>query len=176
VVFFIQNNEYAISVPLAKQTAAPSLAHKGIGYGVPGERADGNDLAGLLAVLGTAVARARAGEGPQLVEAHTYRVQAHTNADDASRYRDDAEVTPWLERDPIKRLDAYLSGAGLLDDAQRAAAATDADRVAEYTRVGLMEDVVPDPAELFQHLYTVQTPQLREQAAFLADELAREEA
>lgn len=176
VVFFIQNNEYAISVPLAKQTAAPSLAHKGIGYGVPGERADGNDLAGLLAVLGRAVERARGGEGPQLVEAHTYRVQAHTNADDASRYRDDAEVTPWLEKDPIKRLDAYLSGAGLLDDAARAAAASAADQVAEYTRVGLMEDVHPDPAELFQHLYTTQTPQLREQAAFLADELAREEA
>jgi pyruvate dehydrogenase E1 component alpha subunit len=176
VVFFIQNNEYAISVPLAKQTAAPSLAHKGIGYGVPGERADGNDLAGLLAVLGSAVAKARAGEGPQLVEAHTYRVQAHTNADDASRYRDDAEVAPWLERDPIKRLDAYLTEAGLLDDDKRTEAASAADQTAEYLRVGLMEDVHPDPAELFHHLYATPTPQLREQAAFLADELAREEA
>ena len=121
VVFFIQNNEYAISVPLAKQSVAPSLAHKGIGYGVPGERADGNDLAGLLAVLGQAVEKARAGEGPQLVEAHTYRVQAHTNADDATRYREDAEVTPWLDRDPIKRLETYLAAQGLLDDAVRRA-------------------------------------------------------
>ncbi|WP_020385438.1 thiamine pyrophosphate-dependent enzyme [Kribbella catacumbae] len=176
VVFFIQNNEYAISVPLARQTVAPSLAHKGIGYGVPGERADGNDLAGLLAVLGAAVGRARAGEGPQLVEAHTYRVQAHTNADDATRYRNDSEVTPWLERDPLKRLDAYLSAEGLLDDVRRSEAAAAADKVAEELRVGLMQEVSPDPAELFAHLYATPTPQLKEQAAFLQDELSREEA
>jgi pyruvate dehydrogenase E1 component alpha subunit len=176
VVFFIQNNEYAISVPLAKQTVAPSLAHKGIGYGVPGERADGNDLAGLLAVLGDAVAKARAGEGPQLIEAHTYRVQAHTNADDATRYREDAEVKPWLERDPIKRLDAYLVAQGLLDDVRRADATAAADKIAAELRDGLMREVSPDPALLFEHLYAEQTPQLKEQAAFLQDELAREEA
>ncbi|MEU4391939.1 thiamine pyrophosphate-dependent enzyme [Kribbella sp. NPDC023855] len=176
VVFFIQNNEYAISVPLARQTVAPSLAHKGIGYGVPGERVDGNDLAGLLAVLGSAVDKARAGEGPQLVEAHTYRVQAHTNADDATRYRNDAEVAPWLERDPLKRLDAYLTAEGLLDDVRRGEAAAAAEKVAEELRVGLMQEPSTDPAELFAHLYTTPTPQLREQAAFLQDELSREEA
>jgi 2-oxoisovalerate dehydrogenase E1 component alpha subunit len=176
VVFFIQNNEYAISVPLARQTVAPSLAHKGIGYGVPGERADGNDLAGLLAVLGQAVAKARAGEGPQLVEAHTYRVQAHTNADDATRYRNEAEVTPWLERDPIKRLDAYLTEQGLLDDNAKQAAESAAERAADELRVGLMKDVSPDPADLFRYLHTTQTPQIKAQAAFLQDELAREEA
>ncbi|WP_328330328.1 thiamine pyrophosphate-dependent dehydrogenase E1 component subunit alpha [Kribbella sp. NBC_00382] len=176
VVFFIQNNEYAISVPLARQTVAPSLAHKGIGYGIPGERADGNDLAGLLSVLGSAVAKARAGEGPQLVEAHTYRVQAHTNADDATRYRNEAEVQPWLERDPLKRLDAYLTTEGLLDDAHRSEATAVADKVAEDLRVGLMQEVSPDPAELFAHLYATPTPQLVEQAAFLQDELSREEA
>jgi len=176
VVFFIQNNEYAISVPLARQTVAPSLAHKGIGYGMPGERADGNDLAGLLSVLGAAVGRARAGEGPQLVEAHTYRVQAHTNADDATRYRNDAEVAPWLERDPLKRLDAYLSAEGLLDDVRRGEAAAAADKIAAELRDGLMQEVSPDPAELFAHLYATPTPQLKEQAAFLQDELSREEA
>lgn len=176
VVFFIQNNEYAISVPLAKQTVAPSLAHKGIGYGVPGERADGNDLAGLLAVLGQAVAKARAGEGPQLIEAHTYRVQAHTNADDATRYREDDEVTPWLERDPLKRLDAYLAEQGLLDDAHRAQATAAAEEMATRLRDGLMPEPSTNPAELFEHLYSEQTPQLKEQAAFLQDELAREEA
>ena len=175
VVFFVQNNEYAISVPLARQTVAPSLAHKGIGYGVPGERADGNDLAGLLAVLGQAVEKARAGEGPQLVEAHTYRVQAHTNADDATRYREDAEVTPWLDRDPIKRLETYLAAHGLLDDAVRARAEGAAAEVADQLRDGLMPEPEVDPADLFAHLYTEQTQQLREQAAFLRDELAREE-
>ncbi|MEV0799281.1 thiamine pyrophosphate-dependent dehydrogenase E1 component subunit alpha [Kribbella sp. NPDC050281] len=175
VVFFIQNNEYAISVPLARQTVAPSLAHKGIGYGVPGERADGNDLAGLLAVLGQAVEKARSGEGPQLVEAHTYRVQAHTNADDATRYREDDEVTPWLERDPIKRLEAYLNEQGWLDDAVRERAEAMADQVGTRLRDGLMPEPEVDPRELFTHLYTEQTQQLREQAAFLRDELAREE-
>jgi 2-oxoisovalerate dehydrogenase E1 component alpha subunit len=176
VVFFVQNNEYAISVPLARQTIAPSLAHKGIGYGVPAERVDGNDLAGLLAVLGTAVDRARAGEGPQLVEAHTYRVQAHTNADDATRYRDDEEVAPWLERDPLKRLDAYLTAQSLLDDESRARATENAERIAANLREGLMEEVLPDPADLFAHVYAAPTQQLKEQAAFLQDELAREEA
>jgi 2-oxoisovalerate dehydrogenase E1 component alpha subunit len=176
VVFFVQNNEYAISVPLAKQSAAPSLAHKGIGYGVPGERADGNDLAGLLAVLGSAVAKARSGEGPQLIEAHTYRVQAHTNADDASRYREDAEVTPWLARDPIQRLETYLTQQGWLDDDVKQRAEAAAVRVADRLREGLMPEPEVDPADLFDHLYTEQTQQLREQAAFLRDELAREEA
>jgi pyruvate dehydrogenase E1 component alpha subunit len=176
VVFFVQNNEYAISVPLARQTVAPSLAHKGIGYGVPGERADGNDLAGLLAVLGDAVSKARSGEGPQLVEAHTYRIQAHTNADDATRYRADDEVAPWLERDPIKRLETYLGAQGWLDDALRSRAEGEATAVAEVLRAGLMPEPAVDPEELFAHLYAEPTPQLREQAAFLRDELAREEA
>ncbi|MFI6075692.1 thiamine pyrophosphate-dependent enzyme [Actinoplanes sp. NPDC051343] len=172
VIFFVQNNEYAISVPLAKQTAAPSLAHKGIGYGIQGERVDGNDAAALLAVLGAAVARARSGGGPQLIEAHTYRVQAHTNADDATRYRDESEVTPWLARDPLTRLSAYLQ----LSEDQLAAFRAEADRVAAYVRDGINTDVEPDPSALFRDVYARATPQLREQAAMLADELSREAA
>ncbi|TDW17569.1 thiamine pyrophosphate-dependent dehydrogenase E1 component subunit alpha [Kribbella kalugense] len=176
VVFFVQNNEYAISVPLAKQSAAPSLAHKGIGYGVPGERADGNDLAGLLAVLGQAVEKARAGEGPQLIEAHTYRVQAHTNADDATRYREDDEVTPWLDRDPIQRLTTYLEHEGWLSSEVKENAEAQAVQVSAQLREGLMPEPEVDPADLFAYLYAEQTQQTREQAAFLRDELAREEA
>ena len=92
VVFFVQNNGYAISVPLAKQTAAPSLAHKGIGYGVPGMLVDGNDAAAVYAAVRRAVASAAAGGGPTLIEAVTYRIEAHTNADDATRYRRQEEV------------------------------------------------------------------------------------
>src|SRR4029453_8546401 len=110
----------------ARQTAAPSLAAKGIGYGIPGERVDGNDAAALLSVLGGAVSRARAGGGPQLIEAHTYRMQAHTNADDATRYRRDDEVAAWVGRDPITRLEAHLRERGLLDDAQLAAVTAEA--------------------------------------------------
>ncbi|AWB93746.1 thiamine pyrophosphate-dependent dehydrogenase E1 component subunit alpha [Aeromicrobium chenweiae] len=176
VVFFVQNNEFAISVPLARQSAAPSLAHKGIGYGVPGQRVDGNDVAALLSVLGSAVEAARGGGGPQLVEAHTYRMQAHTNADDATRYRTDADVEKWRARDPLLRSTAHLTERGLLT-AARAAEMTDrAETVAAAMREGLMADVEADPQELFAHVYAEPTPQLREQAAFLADELAREDA
>lgn len=175
VVFFIQNNEYAISVPLDRQSAAPSLAHKGVGYGLPGERVDGNDVAALLVVLRNAVERARDGGGPQLVEAHTYRVQAHTNADDASRYRGDEEVEAWAERDPLTRLETYLRSRELLTDELAAGMAAEAERVATDLREGLNRDIEPNPAELFAHVYSKPTPQLLEQAELLADELAREE-
>ncbi|MET8148506.1 thiamine pyrophosphate-dependent dehydrogenase E1 component subunit alpha [Actinoplanes sp. NPDC049668] len=176
VVFFVQNNEYAISVPLARQSAAPSLAHKGIGYGMPGRRVDGNDMAALLAVLGDAVARARAGEGPQLVEAHTYRMQAHTNADDATRYRQDSDVAAWVERDPITRLEAHLRDRGLLTPAKRDEFTARAEKVAEHVRDGLNRDVEPDYRRLFADVYAKPTPQLVEQAALVADELDREGA
>lgn len=176
VVFLVQNNGYAISVPLSRQTAAPSLAHKGVGYGIPGERVDGNDLAALLDVLSAAVARARAGAGPQLVEAHTYRMQAHTNADDATRYRSDDEVAAWVDRDPLARLEAYLRAQGVLDDARAAAITADAEDVARRTREGISRDVEPDPEDLFRFVYSWPTPQLAEQLAMVRDELAREGA
>ncbi len=174
VVFFVQNNEYAISVPLARQTVAPSIAHKGVGYGVPGERVDGNDVAALLAVLGQAVDRARSGGGPSLVEAHTYRMQAHTNADDATRYRSDDDVAAWVERDPLTRMEAYLTAAGLLTAEESARIAEAAEVTAAAMRTGLSTEVVPDPEDLFRHVFAETTPQLREQSAMLADEIARE--
>ena len=176
VVFLIQNNGFAISVPVARQSVAPSLAHKGIGYGIPGERVDGNDAAALLSVLGSAVDRARAGDGPQLIEAHTYRMQAHTNADDATRYRQDAEVVSWAQRDPIARLETYLRARSLLDDEQVGAFAQAAEATATRVRDGVNRDVEPVPDDLFDFVYAQRTPQLAEQAAFLADELAREQA
>ncbi len=94
-VFLVQNNGYAISVPLSKQTAAPSLAAKGIGYGIPSLLVDGNDAAAVYAAVRCAVERAAAGGGPTLIEALTYRIEAHTNADDATRYRDADEVRAW---------------------------------------------------------------------------------
>lgn len=176
VVFFVQNNEYAISVPLARQSVAPSLAHKGVGYGIPGERVDGNDIAALLAVLGAAVESARAGHGPQLVEAHTYRMQAHTNADDATRYRQDDEVEAWKDRDPVLRSEAYLRSRKLLTKARQSAFAEKAEVVANAMRDGLNADIEPNPQDLFAHVYATPTPQLVEQAAFLTEELTREVA
>ncbi|MDY6055210.1 thiamine pyrophosphate-dependent enzyme [Micrococcus sp.] len=173
VVFFVQNNKYAISVPFAKQSAAPSLAHKGMGYGVPAERVDGNDLAALLAVLGRAVELCRAGQGPFLVEADTYRMQAHTNADDATRYREDAEVRQWQDRDPLRRMRAHLESTGALTEELTERFRQDAEDVAARLREALSAETAPDPLELFDHVYTVQTPQLAAQRAELAEGLSR---
>lgn len=174
VVFFIQNNQYAISVPMVHQSVAPSLAHKAVGYGMAGEGVDGNDVVALLAVLGRAVKLAREGSGPLLVEAHTYRMQAHTNADDASRYRQDSEVAQWVAKDPLTRMKTYLTDRGLLDDDGGARIAEKAEVVATQLRNGLSKDVPVDPQDLFRYVFSAPTPQLQEQSAMLADELARE--
>nr|WP_245351771.1 thiamine pyrophosphate-dependent enzyme [Pseudonocardia parietis] len=171
VVFLVQNNKYAISVPLAQQCVAASLADKAIGYGMPGVRVDGNDLAALLTVLDEAVDRAGAGDGPTLVEADTYRIEAHTNADDAGRYRDEAEVAGWLDRDPLRRVHAWLCAAGHLDATAERELADDAERMAAALRTGIAEETPVDPDELFAHVYADPTPQLREQRDLLRTEL-----
>lgn len=174
VIFFVQNNKYAISVPLSHQSVAPSLAHKAVGYGMAGERVDGNDVVALLAVLDRAVKLAREGSGPLLVEANTYRMQAHTNADDATRYRQDSEVAEWQAKDPVNRMRTYLTDRGLLNDQTDARITEKAEAVATQLRDGLGEDVPVDPQELFRHVFAKTTPQLKEQSAMLADELARD--
>ncbi|MEW2139548.1 pyruvate dehydrogenase (acetyl-transferring) E1 component subunit alpha [Streptomyces sp. NPDC005409] len=176
VVFFVQNNKYAISVPLARQSAAPALAYKGIGHGVRSEQVDGNDLVAVLAVLTTAVEHARTGHGPVLVEAHTYRMDAHTNADDATRYRDEAEVERWSAADPVSRLETYLRARGALTDEDVAAVREEAETLAAELRAGMNAESEPDLLELFDHVYAEPTPQLREQRALLAAELAEDAA
>lgn len=170
VVFLVQNNKYAISVPLARQSAARSLAHKGVGYGIPGILVDGNDTAALTAVLGAAVDLARAGGGPTLVEADTYRLEAHTNADDATRYRPDDEVAQWVARDPLRRLRTYLRAQGVLDDAGETELAEAAEAVAARVRTALAQDRTPAADELFAHVFDTPTPQLTAQAALLRAE------
>jgi pyruvate dehydrogenase E1 component alpha subunit len=175
VVFLVQNNRYAISVPLSKQTAAPSFAHRGIGYGVRSEQVDGNDPVAVLAVLRHAVESARAGEGPFLVEAHTYRIEAHTNADDATRYRDASEVDHWARRDPIARLENHLTGLRVLADEDIGSAREQAEAFATRLRDRMNEDPVVDPRSLFDHVFAEPTSQLREQRALLDQELRDEE-
>ena len=171
VVFLLQNNGYAISVPLAKQSAAPTLAHKGIGYGIPGELIDGNDAAAVYTTVRAAVERAARGAGPTLIEALTYRMEAHTNADDATRYRTSDEVAAWLARDPITRLETYLRTAGQLDDERAGRLRAEAERSAAKLRDRMNADVPSDPAELFAHVYTEPTAPLREQRENLLAEL-----
>jgi 2-oxoisovalerate dehydrogenase E1 component alpha subunit len=173
-VFLVQNNGYAISVPLSKQTAAPSLAAKGIGYGVPSLLVDGNDAAAVYAAVRSAVERAAAGGGPTLIEALTYRIEAHTNADDATRYRSADEVQAWLARDPISRLEAYLRSRSLLSAADVTAVAQEAAQLAADVRTSMNAEVTVDPAELFEHVYARPTAALERQRAALLDELTRE--
>ncbi|MEV6506553.1 pyruvate dehydrogenase (acetyl-transferring) E1 component subunit alpha [Streptomyces sp. NPDC051642] len=174
VVFLVQNNGFAISVPLAKQTAAPSLAHKAVGYGMPGRLVDGNDAIAVHQVLADAVRHAREGGGPTLVEAITYRIEAHTNADDATRYRGDTEVEAWRAHDPIALLEHELTERGLIDEDGIKAARDAAETMAAELRAHMNQDPVLDPMDLFADVYAEPTPQLREQREQLAAELAAE--
>ncbi len=126
VVLFCQNNGWAISVPLDEQTAAP-IARRADGYGFPGVRVDGNDVLAVYAVTRAALERARAGEGPTLIEAITYRIGPHSTADDATRYRTPDEVERWRRLDPIDRYRRYLLGAGIADEAFLAACEAEAE-------------------------------------------------
>ncbi|KUL35977.1 pyruvate dehydrogenase (acetyl-transferring) E1 component subunit alpha [Streptomyces sp. NRRL F-4489] len=174
VVFLVQNNGFAISVPLAKQTAAPSLAHKAVGYGMPGRLVDGNDAPAMHEVLTDAVRRAREGGGPTLVEAVTYRLDAHTNADDATRYRTEAEVETWRAHDPIALMERELTDRGLLTDAFAAATRESAEQLAAALRDRMHTDPPLDPMALFDHVFARQTGQLRDQADRLRAELDAE--
>ncbi|MEU4523268.1 pyruvate dehydrogenase (acetyl-transferring) E1 component subunit alpha [Amycolatopsis sp. NPDC024027] len=171
VVFFVQNNRFAISVPFEKQSAAAALAYKGIGYGMRSEQVDGNDAVAVLAVLDDAVKHAREGKGPVLVEAHTYRIDAHTNADDATRYRDAEEVAKWREADPLKRLETFLKSQKLLQDNEIERFAADAEVLAQSVRDTLNAEPELDPLSLFDHVYAEPTRQLEAQRAALEAEL-----
>jgi pyruvate dehydrogenase E1 component alpha subunit len=118
VVLVVQNNGWAISVPRHKQSAAQTLAARGAGFGLPAQLVDGNDILAVYDVMHKAIERARSGEGPTLIETLTYRVGAHTTADDPTRYRDALEVEAWRAKDPITRFEKFLVARGLLNGAQ----------------------------------------------------------
>ena len=176
VVFVVQNNQYAISVPVAKQSHARTFADKAIGYGMPGYYVDGNDAAAMFAVISAAVERARSGGGPTLIEGLTYRVEAHTNSDDPTRYRGKDEETEWRTRDPLARLETYLTAAGILTPTIAEDIAAEAEALATTTRDAMNIAPALDPLELFDHVYVNERPALLEQREFLARELAATEA
>lgn len=171
-VFVIQNNGYAISVPYARQSRARTLADKAIGYGMPGHFVDGNDAAAMYAVIADALARARAGGGPTMIEGLTYRMESHTNSDDPTRYRTSDEVDAWRALDPISRLESYLSESGTLTAGLKAQIADDAELLAASTRDAMNESPSLDPLELFDHVYATPRAALAEQREYLARELA----
>jgi pyruvate dehydrogenase E1 component alpha subunit/2-oxoisovalerate dehydrogenase E1 component alpha subunit len=119
VVFICQNNQWAISVPLEKQTKVTEIAAKAEAYGMPGVRVDGNDVLAVYDATARAVERARSGKGPSLIECLTYRILGHSSSDDPTRYREDAEVEAWKEKDPIERYAAWLAEEGIVSDEER---------------------------------------------------------
>ncbi|SDF75461.1 pyruvate dehydrogenase E1 component alpha subunit [Blastococcus aurantiacus] len=164
VVFFCQNNQYAISVPLERQSKVP-LYRRAAGFGFPGVRVDGNDVLAVLAVTRAALQAAREGQGPTFIEAFTYRMGAHTTSDDPTRYRLAGEVEEWKLRDPIARLKAYLSRSGLADAAFFEDVEAEADRLAARIRSGTVEMPDPRPTAMFDTVYAEQTPPLAAQRA-----------
>ena len=172
-VFVIQNNQWAISVPLHQQTASRTLAQKAHAYEIPGIQVDGNDVFAVYAAASEALDRARRGDGPTLIEAVTYRLGDHTTADDASRYRSDEEVASWEARDPIMRLKLYLAANGLWDEAREEELAEQA-RAWVDEQVQALEAMPPQsPEDLFIHMYADMPPHLHEQMSELLGEVAR---
>jgi 2-oxoisovalerate dehydrogenase E1 component alpha subunit len=162
VVFFCQNNQYAISVPLERQTRVP-LFQRAAGFGFPGVRVDGNDVLAVLAVTRAALSAAREGQGPTFIEAFTYRMGAHTTSDDPTRYRLASELEEWKLRDPIARLKAYLSRSGIADAAFFDAVDAEGDELAARIRQGTTEMPTPEPTVMFDHAYAEQTAPLAAQ-------------
>ncbi|MGY1752797.1 pyruvate dehydrogenase (acetyl-transferring) E1 component subunit alpha [Blastococcus sp. SYSU D01042] len=167
VVFFCQNNQYAISVPLERQSKVP-LYRRAAGFGFPGIRVDGNDVLAVLAVTRAALRAAREGQGPTFVEAFTYRMGAHTTSDDPTRYRVADEVEEWKLRDPIARLKAYLSRGGLADAAFFEGVEAEADELAARIRSGTLGMPDPRPTAMFDAVHAEQTPPLAAQRAEFA--------
>jgi pyruvate dehydrogenase E1 component alpha subunit len=167
VVLVVQNNGWAISVPRRKQSAAQTFASRGIGFGVPSELVDGNDILAVYDIMQKAVERARSGQGPTLVETLTYRIGAHTTADDPTRYRDTAEIEAWQVKDPIARFQKFLIRRDLLtgDRAQQIVQELE-EEVNEAIRIAeAMPPMAPD--SFFDYTMANLSPRLEEQRADL---------
>jgi pyruvate dehydrogenase E1 component alpha subunit len=171
IVFVCFNNQYAISVPRSRQTAAPTLAQKALAYGFPGVQVDGNDVLAVFAAAREALAAARGGGGPTLIEAYTYRMSDHTTSDDAARYRGKGELDEWAARDPLRRFRRHLELKGLWDEAAEKAALDAASATVEKA---VAEAEAQPPAsvdDLFAHTYAAMPPELEAQRAALAASL-----
>jgi 2-oxoisovalerate dehydrogenase E1 component alpha subunit len=173
-VFFIQNNQWAISVPVSHQMAGPSIAHRAIGYGMPGIRVDGNDVLACYAVMTEAAERAREGGGPTLIEAITYRVGPHTTSDDPTRYRSQEEVERWTALDPITRYRNYLQAVGVWTERLEERVAARSKRLRGELRESVVGGEDFDVTEMFDTVYHDITPALAEQRQQLLAELAKE--
>jgi pyruvate dehydrogenase E1 component, alpha subunit len=171
VVFFCQNNHWAISEPVGLQAHRP-IADRAPGFGIPSVRIDGNDVLAVMAATRQALERARRGEGPTFIEAVTYRMGPHTTSDDPTRYRGNEELAEWAGRDPIVRVERHLEKAGVLTDELRAGVKATADDMAARLRSGCIALPKADPMSMFDNVFVDETPRIARQrdeyAAFLA--------
>lgn len=168
LVFVITDNQWAISVPLAKQTACATLAQKSVAGGVPGEQVDGNDLLAVRQVMARVLARARRGDGPSVIEGLTYRLGDHTTSDDARRYRPEAEVSAAWQRDPLPRLRAYMAQQGAWSAADEERLIADCNAQVEVAVAAYLATPPPAPTDMFDHLYAQLPASLAAQRAELA--------
>jgi pyruvate dehydrogenase E1 component alpha subunit len=178
VVFFCQNNQWAISEPLERQSRIP-LYQRASGFGFPGVRVDGNDVFACLAVTRKAMQAAREGQGPTLIEAFTYRMGAHTTTDDPTRYRLAAELEAWKLKDPVERVKAYLVRTGSADQAFFEAIDAEAADVGRRVRQACLAMPDPEPLAIFENVYSEPNALLaaeREQFAAYLDSFEPEEA
>jgi 2-oxoisovalerate dehydrogenase E1 component alpha subunit len=168
IVFFCQNNQWAISEPIERQSRIP-LYRRAAGFGFPGIRVDGNDVLAVQAVTTEALERARSGNGPTLIEAYTYRMGAHTTSDDPTKYRLADELEHWRLKDPIARVRAYLTRTSAADESYFASVDAEAAELATGLRAACLE--LPDPklVDAFSQVYAEQTPYLAEQQARYAE-------
>ena len=173
VVFVVENNGYAISIPTERQTAIPELARRGAGFGIPSIRVDGNDVLGMIVATNEAVERARSGEGPTLIEAVTYRMSLHTTADDPKVYRSDDEVEQWKARDPTERFEKYMIGKGLLDAAAIERIAGECEQEILAARERFRERAKANPREVFDFMYEKLPPWLERQRREYLEKLDR---
>ena len=160
VVFFCQNNQWAISEPIERQTRIP-LYQRALGFGFPGIRVDGNDVLATYAVTKAALQRAREGNGPSFIEAYTYRMGAHTTTDDPTRYRLNDELEKWKLKDPIERLKVYLRRNGLVDQKFFDELDAEAEELGHHLREGCKALPDPKPLDQFGHVYAEDMPGLR---------------
>jgi 2-oxoisovalerate dehydrogenase E1 component alpha subunit len=178
VVFFCQNNQWAISEPLERQSRIP-LYQRASGFGFPGVRVDGNDVFACLAVTKKAMQAAREGQGPTLIEAFTYRMGAHTTTDDPTRYRLASELEAWKLKDPIERVKAYLVRTGSADPAFFEGIEAEADQIGRHIRQACRAMPDPAPLAIFENVYAGPNSLLRserEQYAAYLDSFTGEEA
>jgi len=164
-VFFLQNNHWAISVPVERQSRVP-LYRRADGFGIPSLQVDGNDVLASYAVTKAALDDARAGRGPRFIEALTYRIGAHTSSDDPTKYRSADELEMWKRRDPIARFETYLRSLGVSDEFF-AAVAEEGEDLAADTRRRTLALGEPPAAKMFQHVYSDPHPLMEEQRAWL---------